>query len=355
MRKQQKPPENLPAHQPLTAQASRFREALRSWHLVNQRPLPWRTKPSLYSTVVSEMMLQQTRVETVLPYFDRWLTALPDFQTLAAAPEEQILRLWEGLGYYRRARNLHRLAREFVALPAIPQSAEAWTQFPGIGPYSSAAITSIAFGTPAACVDGNVVRVLARLIGHDAPLKDSSTAARYFQPTADLLLDPADPGLHNQAMMELGATVCQKKANCDACPVSEFCVAYRRGNQQAIPSFPPRQIEKIEVVRIWHQKEERLLLSRATTGARRLADLCELPTAEEFGWTLAELTPHARLELERKRSITRYAITERIYRTSQSPRPTDAGENLFWAPLKDLETLAFSGPHRRWVNEILDR
>ncbi len=347
---EQKPP--TPGAARLLDGAPEFRAALAGWHQAHQRPLPWRTQPSLYRTVVSELMLQQTRVETVLPYFERWTTALPDFATLAAAPEEQILKLWEGLGYYRRARNLHRLAREIAALPEIPRDAAAWQKFPGIGPYTSAAITSIAFGTPAACVDGNVVRVLARLSAYDAPLKDSSTAARLFQPLADHLLDPADPGHHNQAMMELGATVCQRKANCAACPVANFCQARRLGKQDTIPAFPPREIEKLHVLRVWHEKDGRLLLSRAQSTARRLSDLCELPTAEEFGISPAELPRRATLQLHRKRSITRYSITEQIYRLDESPSST-ASKTLFWSPLTELENLPFSGPHRRWINEIL--
>src|SRR5690606_16353514 len=162
---------------------------------------------------VSEMMLQQTRIDAALPYFDRWMNALPDFTSLASASEEKVLKLWEGLGYYRRARNLHRLAQTIVTLPEIPRTAESWPQFPGIGPYSAAAITSIAFDAPAACVDGNVVRVLARLTGTSKELKDSGSAARLFQPLAQELIDRDDPGAHNQAMMELGATACHRKPN----------------------------------------------------------------------------------------------------------------------------------------------
>src|SRR4051794_37453196 len=165
-----------------------FQHALLAWYRVHQRKLPWRTAPSLYKTVVSEFMLQQTQVKTVLPYFARWLAALPDFPALAAASEEKVLKLWEGLGYYSRARNLHRLAKAIVALPAPPQTPEAWLDLPGVGPYTAAAITSIALGAPAACVDGNVVRILARLTADATPYRDSASAAKAFSPLATTLL-----------------------------------------------------------------------------------------------------------------------------------------------------------------------
>ncbi len=133
-------------------------------------------------------MLQQTQVKTVLPYFARWMAALPDFAALAAAPEIEVLRLWEGLGYYARARNLHRLAQAVIARPRLPATAEAWRELPGVGPYTAAAIASIAFGAPAACVDGNVVRILARLTADGTEFRDSATAARAFTPLADGLL-----------------------------------------------------------------------------------------------------------------------------------------------------------------------
>ena len=136
----------------LVAAKSGFQDALLRWYRANARALPWRESPSLYKTVVSEFMLQQTQVKTVLPYLARWLEALPDFAALAAAPEERVLKLWEGLGYYSRARNLHLLAREIVRQPEPPRTPEAWRELPGVGPYTAAAVTSISFGAAAACV-----------------------------------------------------------------------------------------------------------------------------------------------------------------------------------------------------------
>lgn len=226
----------------LTGKRAEFSAALLGWYRVNARRLPWRETPSLYRTVVSEFMLQQTQVKTVLPYFARWHDALPDFAALAATPEAQVLKLWEGLGYYSRARNLHRLARAIAALPAAPRTPAEWQELPGVGPYTAAAITSISFGAPAACVDGNVVRILARLTADATEYRDSATAAKAFKPLADALLSASAAGDHNQAMMELGATICSRQNPlCLTCPVRAFCAASARGEPEAFPRLAPKK------------------------------------------------------------------------------------------------------------------
>ncbi len=200
-----------------------FRRKLGRWYDANARALPWRQKATLYRAVVSEFMCQQTRIDTVIPYFHRWMEVFGDFKTLADANEEKVLKLWEGLGYYRRARNLHALARALVKLDKIPTSAAQWEKFPGVGHYTAAAITSISFGTAAACVDGNVVRLMARIYNEEKEFKNSSEAVGYFRERADRLLDAENPGRHNQAMMELGATVCLKtRPRCPQCPVASL-------------------------------------------------------------------------------------------------------------------------------------
>ena len=164
----------------LIASATAFREALISWYDLNARDLPWRREPSTYKTVVSEFMLQQTQVKTALPYFAAWLKAYPDFKSLAAASEEQVLKSWEGLGYYSRARNLRQLAQEVAAIPEgeLPTDAKSWLAFPGVGPYAAAAICSISFSDPSAVVDGNVVRILSRLTADETAYKTSTDAAK---------------------------------------------------------------------------------------------------------------------------------------------------------------------------------
>ncbi|MBM3874289.1 MAG: A/G-specific adenine glycosylase [Verrucomicrobia bacterium] len=371
-------------------QRADFQAALLGWYRRHQRDLPWRRRPSLYGTVVSEFMLQQTQVKTVLPYFARWLETLPDFPALAAAPEAQVLKLWEGLGYYSRARNLHRLAQAIAALPAPPRDAAAWRELPGVGPYTSAAITSIAFGTPAACVDGNVVRILARLTADATAFRDSASAAKAFTPLAESILSPDHPGDHNQAMMELGATVCHRqKPLCLTCPVRGFCRAAAAGDPEAYPRLAAKIIEKKEITRVWCVRGGALLLHKTAATSRRLANVHELPAAEHLALA-AEHVRRAPLLATRRRGITRFAITETIHAvtlsgalpgpitpsadgssgvadssrarsTAASPAkaPThtqaeaSAAGDLVWVALNALETVLLSGPHRRWVNELL--
>lgn len=340
---------------PLLAAAANFRPALLAWYRAHARPLPWRERPSLYRTVVSEFMLQQTQVKTVLPYFARWLAELPDFRALAAAPEARVLKLWEGLGYYSRARNLHRLARTLVTLPVPPRAPDAWRELPGVGPYTAAAITSISFRAPAACVDGNVVRILARLTANGTTYRDSSTAARALEPLATALLSPDHPGTHNQAMMELGATVCTRQdPSCHTCPVRRFCAAARRGRAAAYPRLTPKAIEQRHVTRVWCERRGALLLHRSPAGARRLANLHELPTPAQAGFDERTAT-RGRLLAKKRRSITRFQITETIHEVAP-PRPKrKLSPDLTWVPLARLDAIALSGPHRRWVIEILAR
>ncbi len=337
----------------LLAARSEFQRALLAWFKVHARALPWREAPSAYKTVVSEFMLQQTQVKTVLPYFARWLSALPDFAALAAAPESQVMKLWEGLGYYSRARNLHRLAKAVAALPALPQTPEAWQELPGVGPYTSAAITSIAFGQPAACVDGNVVRILARLTADGTPFRDSASAAKALSPLANALLTTSAPGDHNQAMMELGATVCfRQNPLCTVCPVLAFCAAGQGGEPEAYPRLAPKQFEQLQVLRAWCTKNGALLLHRADESARRFAGMHELPTFLQVGLPEKPLGAE-KLLAKKKRGITRFQITESIYAAPNPAGPPRDG--LVWVPIADLETVTLSGPHRRWVNELLNR
>ena len=337
----------------LPAAKAGFQRALRRWFRAEARVLPWRSSPSLYRTVVSEFMLQQTQVKTVLPYFARWLEALPDFATLAAAPEEQVLKLWEGLGYYSRARNLHRLAQIMATRSAPPRTPESWRELPGVGPYTAAAITSIALGARAACVDGNVVRILARLTADGREFRDSAMAAKTFAPLAVALLPAAGAGEHNEALMELGATVClRSNPRCGVCPVRRFCAAARLGAPQQYPRLAPRKTERREVVRVWCLRGGALLLHRASVGARRLAGQYELPTAAQAGLSEAAVACGPLLA-RRQRRITRFAITETIY--ALPPPRGKLGEGLGWVPRAKLATITLSGPHRKWVGELLCR
>lgn len=329
------------------------------WFKVHRRTLPWREAPSLYKTAVSEFMLQQTQVKTVLPYFARWIEALPTFEALANAPEENVVKLWEGLGYYSRARNLHRLAKAVAAQPTPPQTPEAWLELPGVGPYTAAAITSIAFQAPVACVDGNVVRILARLTADDTAFRDSASAAKTFTPLANELLSRQAPGDHNQAMMELGATVCHRQSPlCTVCPVFSFCAAAKSGEPERFPQLAAKKMEQVTVLRAWCLHEGKLLLHRAVASAKRLADLHELPTLADVGLTAETLSPGTTLLARKKRGITRYQITELIYQLELSPAQRAElarSPTLHWVSAERLASVTLSGPHRRWVTELMEK
>jgi len=382
-----------PAATELLARKSVFRRRLLAWYRANARPLPWRAQPSLYKTVVSELMLQQTQIKTALPYFERWMRELPDFAALAAAPESRVLKLWEGLGYYTRARNLIKIARALVAMPGPPRTLEAWRELPGIGPYTAAAITSICFGEPAACVDGNVVRILARLAADATVHRDSAGAAKYFAPLAGALVHPRFPGDHNQAMMELGATLCTRAApQCARCPVRAHCAAVAQTAKSApvaknaskpgslrhvsapenFPRFAPKKYEAQTHTRLWivradanpksKTKTQSLLLHRAAPAARRLAGIYELPAPGHLALNAGDLAPQtAPLIATQKRSITRYRITEHVLAPGLAPAIARAIERaigkshgaLEWIPLRCITRITLSGPHRRLIRKIL--
>lgn len=348
-------------------QGKRFQAALLAWFDVERRRLPWREEPSVYRTVVSEFMLQQTQVKTMLPYFARWMEALPDFAALAAADEARVLRLWEGLGYYSRARNLHRLGRELAARDTLPTTPSEWRELPGIGPYTAAAVTSISFGAEAAVVDGNVVRILTRLTADARAFANSGEAAKVLTPLAEALLNRTRPGDHNQAMMELGATVClRRKPLCTVCPVREFCAGARSGEPEAFPRLAAKVIEQVSVIRAWCRLPDangRLLLHRAAGSARRLAGQHELPTAEQLGLG-DDTVMRGALLAKRKRGITRFAITEFIHEATPevlaaakrvAANAGAGGAELVWVTPEELAELTLSGPHRRWITELLDR
>lgn len=337
----------------LLKNARAFQTALINWYAGAQRPLPWRTEPSLYRTVVSELMLQQTQVKTMLPYYARWLKRFPDFEHLAAAPAEDVLKHWEGLGYYSRARNLHKLAQRYITLDPKPMTADEWQTLPGIGPYTSAAISSIAKNYPAAVVDGNVVRILARLTGDERTFKNNGEAVKAFTGVAADMLDPEHPGDHNQAMMELGATVCLKHTPlCTVCPVVQFCRAAAHGNAASLPRIQRKTTEKVEIDRLWIRSKDRVLLHRIPETAAQLAGQYELPGIHDLN-ARPKLGPRL---LIKSRSITHRRIRETIYALAPAEDPevlAAADPQLIWIALSELENITLSGPHRRWVGELL--
>lgn len=215
---------------PFAERVRAFQSALLDWFAVHKRPLPWRTDYTPYAVWVSEIMLQQTQMERGVAYFNRWMEHFPDVAAVAAAPEEEVLRLWEGLGYYSRARHLHKAARQIMERHGgvFPSELEDIRALPGVGPYTAGAIASIAFSYDLSCVDANVERVIARVFDIDSPVKQEPAAAR-IRTLALELLPPGRARDHNQAMMELGALVCRKKPLCNQCPLASLCESRRLG------------------------------------------------------------------------------------------------------------------------------
>jgi A/G-specific adenine glycosylase len=323
-----------------------FQEALLRWYQEHQRNLPWREKPSLYGTVVSEFMLQQTRVATVLDYYARWMKQFPGFKELAEVEETQVLKAWEGLGYYSRARNLHKLAKVLVGLESIPTDRKSWLSFPGIGPYTSAAITSISFGEKEAVVDGNVVRILARILGDDQEFSNAGKAVKVFDGAATHFLNHEIPGDHNQAMMELGATIClPKKPMCLLCPVRSFCKAAMVGDAERFPNILRTGMQQVVVDRALIIGERGVVVYRHPEDATRLAGISEVP---ELGKFTAKPT---RLHATRKRAIGNQAMEERFFLLDGVDGELPQG--CSWISKNELSEVTLSGPHRSWLEEWL--
>ena len=217
--------------------AALFSQQLLSWYRENRADLPWRRDPEPYHVWLSEVMLQQTQVETVIPYYTRFIDAFPTIEALAAAPLDDVLKLWEGLGYYSRARNLQRAARVVLRERdgSLPSEVEELLTLPGIGPYTAGAIASIAFGRAAPVLDGNVIRVFARLLDLNDDISQSATREKLWR-IADDWLPVRDAGEYNQALMELGQRVCRpKNPLCADCPIQAHCRAWSAGRQNLRP------------------------------------------------------------------------------------------------------------------------
>jgi len=235
-----------------------------------------------YRVWLSEIMLQQTRVEAVIPYYRLFLERFPSIETLAAAPEQDVLTAWSGLGYYSRARNLQRAAKRVTA-EGLPATYEEILSLPGVGPYTAAAIASIALDLPYATIDGNVMRVIRRLT-NDASEITSLAARRRIAEEAGALLDPRRPGDFNQAMMELGATLCLPRIpQCASCPVAKFCAARASGTERELPVRMKKQVARdvpLELAIL--ERDACILLIRRSPAERRLANFWELPGKHLF-------------------------------------------------------------------------
>jgi A/G-specific adenine glycosylase len=260
-----------------------IRRRLLGWYGKYKRDLPWRRSRDAYRVWISEIMLQQTRVAAVIPYYERFLERFPGVSALASAPEQELLAAWAGLGYYSRARNLQRAAQKIEELGGIPREYSALRSLPGIGDYTAAAIASIAFDLPHAVLDGNVLRVLSRLTGERGNVESVRVRNR-LREVAEQVLDPKRTGEFNQALMELGALVClPKQPQCRKCPVARHCLALELGAQNELPvkSIRPglRRVEK-ELLVI--ERSGKILIWQRSQENGRLAGFWELPEPEQL-------------------------------------------------------------------------
>jgi A/G-specific adenine glycosylase len=309
-----------------------IRRALFRWYDPRRRALPWRRSTDPYCVWVSEVMLQQTRIAVVVPAWERFLHRFPTMEALAAAPEEAVLAEWSGLGYYTRARSLHRAARTLVArgetrFPSDPERARA---LPGVGPYTLAAVLSIAYGQPLAAVDGNVVRVLSRLARLPRPDARQQPCAS----VADALLDPKRPGDWNQALMELGQTVCvPRRPACGTCPLRRHCQAFLHGEVALFPQPAPRRsVERVDLALVVvHDGSGGLLLEK---GVFPFLTHLWLPLLPDAGLAAAPVVEHGFI----RHAILHRLLTVRVQSMRLAParmkRMTAiaAGERRMFAP-----------------------
>ena len=301
-----------------------MRAALLRWYRRERRDMPWRREVSPYRTWVSEIMLQQTTVAAVTPKYEAFIAAFSDVRALAAAPEDAVLKNWAGLGYYSRARNLRRAALEIMELHGgeFPSSFDDVLALPGVGRYTAGAILSIAFSKPYAVVDGNVIRVFSRLFGLRGRAKDPAFVKEIWA-RATPLVPKSAPGDWNQALMELGATVCAPESpSCGACPVSEFCVAFKKGIQDELP-LPEKRREPTPVnwTCLWIEKSGKVLLWKRTEKERLLKNLWGLPEAGRVSATLGKRLASA------SHSITHHALTVELREAvldERAPLPSEA-------------------------------
>jgi A/G-specific adenine glycosylase len=333
------------AHQPAgealaTEEMRKMRDALLAWYAAHKRDLPWRATRDPYRIWVSEIMLQQTRVAAVLEHYRRFLEAFPTVQALAAAGEPGVLALWSGLGYYRRARMLHRAARLVVDElgGAMPSTAEGWLRLPGVGAYTSAAVASIAFEERVAVVDGNVERVLARVAGWSAVEEGFATAVRTF---AGTLVDPERPGDFNQGIMELGATVCLPRTPlCLGCPWQQWC---RTRGEHPVPTRRAQQRQhsaRMVWLRGTGARHQVRLVQRAAD-ASLMAGMWELPVYQPIAGEAPEFTVRHAI------TVTNHVVDVYVARTGQSRRVE--GE---WVLVSELAQRALTGLTRKVLRRV---
>jgi A/G-specific adenine glycosylase len=325
-------------------------QELKEWFLKEARDLPWRKDRTPYRVWIAEVMLQQTQVSVVIPYFHRWMKQFPTIEALAQASEEEVLKCWEGLGYYSRARNLIKAAHIILKEEGgvIPSDPVKLRKLPGFGPYTVGAVLSFAFQKKAPAVDGNVVRVLSRLFA----VEHKKTETEAYQKLTLSLLPEKDPWIVMEALIELGATVCQKKPKCFSCPLIHQCRAYRLGKADEFP-IPGKKVQLISL-----KREVAVILCQDAVLIRKerekkvMAGLYEFPYVEQGIALPFQIPLHQKAILPIvKHGFTRYDVTlfTTVYETEQKM----SVEGYEWKEKYLLSSLPFSAGHKR-ILELLN-
>lgn len=284
-----------------------FRQSLVEWFRLEKRDLPWRRTSDPYKIWVSEVMLQQTRVDTVIPYYERFLEKYPTLQTLAYAPQEELLKMWEGLGYYSRARNLQTGVKEVVEKynGVVPQTRHDITKLKGVGPYTAGAILSIAYNQPEHAVDGNVMRVLSRVLHITEDIALPKTK-KIFEEAVSELIDHQDPSAFNQGLMDLGATICTPTSpKCLLCPVREYCTAFFEGDAHQLPIKTKKtKTKKIQYdIFVAKDKSGRYLLTKRPSEGL-LANMWEFPMIERNDQSIEQFEQMFEVEVMNEKGKT---------------------------------------------------
>ncbi|MCH9609889.1 MAG: Adenine DNA glycosylase [Chlamydiales bacterium] len=320
-----------------------LRQSLKKWFLSTRRDLPWRASQNPYHVWVSEIMLQQTQVSVVIPYFNRWIKAFPTIEALAEAPIERVIKLWEGLGYYSRARNLHAAAQLIVEKfdGKLPDNRDGLLKIKGIGPYTQGAILSFAFHQKAPAIDGNVTRVISRLTGFE----DKKEIEQYVE----TFLPDEEPWVVMEGLIELGALVCTKKPSCSSCPFRSSCYAYRHQLTEHLPKKKKRQ-KMIHLKRIVAiiTCQEHYLLQQVDRGVMK--DLFEFPYLDDQEDVKQAFEEALDLPLRHLRPLTRQTHGFTRYQAELFPHlfETDQRSTRYlWKKKKELFAHPFSSGHRR--------
>lgn len=334
-------------HDPLAAPQP-FRDELADWFAREGRDYPWRRTSDPHAILVSEVMLQQTQIATVLGrgYYGRFLETFPDPSTLAAADDTTLLKAWEGLGYYRRARMLRETARAVTATGEFPRELDALQALPGIGRYTANALRAFAFDLPAAVVDGNVARVLSRLLDFQEAV-DSPAGLKWLWRQAEVLADPARPRVYNSALMELGQTRCRPgMPDCLKCPVAGFC---RTRSPDSLPvKTPKRAMEKVDTHVLWARDSAGQVLLYQEQGKRRQG-LWKLPER-----AAADVSPLPQIATHRY-TITRFQVTLHLHAINPADPLATPRDGEAWHSPFAIAELPMPSPYRRAVEELLGR